>query len=228
VATVKDLFPLLDFCLGDKAGNLSTETKTVGLNAGKDEVWKILVGWDRQGGWFTGQSQNLDSNLDNYFPPFDPGTREYPLPDDFHALRSVELVAPEPTSVVLIKRSLDSPEFRLRRQQEAFSQGDILYDIVSQNPGQMVLADYPSGVLNVKLWYTKTATAWTSHASSTAEFPPVFHQLICDWVAQRYILGVSSPKWSSYIDQWNHSVSRAVLSLDRDITGPDIVPGFMG
>lgn len=231
MATVEaGLIPLFDALAGDKRANITTDGKTALLNAAKTEVWKLYVGLRTEDNWWLEQSQNVDSGLDTYFPVLDTAIRQYDLPNNFHQLRSTEIVTPEATSVVMRKSSITDPQFQIRRQDSAPRPGfsDIEYDLIGTDPGQMILAGFPTAVLDVRLWYVRKPTAWTRPSDSIDEFPEGSRILMVEWAVQRHLLGFSSAKWASYVESWNNGVSRWMLSLDRDTSGPDIVQGFMG
>lgn len=224
------LVPLFDALAGDKRDTIKIDSKTALLNAAKTEVWKLYVGLRTEDNWWLQQSQNDDFGLDTFFPVLDTEIREYDLPNNFHQLRSTEIVTPEATSVVMRKSSITDPQFQIRRQDIASRPGfsDIEYDLIGTDPGQMILAGFPTAVLDVRLWYIRKPTAWTTPAALIDEFPEGSYILMAEWAVQRHLLGLSSGKWKPFLETWNSSVGRWMLSLDRDTSGPDIVLGFMG
>lgn len=228
---VSDLFPLFDSIAGNRSDNIGPEQKAALLNAAKTEFWKIMTGWQVQANWFVVQSQNSSSGDPDYFGPIDTAQREYNLPTNFHHLRAINLVPPEPTGVVFERSSIDNQHFAQQRQLSLGNttpRSTIMYDIVGANPGQMVFAAYPTKPLNVVLWYVKKPDAWSSPQASIAEFPEESHIMICEWAAKRLLLGLTDAKWAEFATQWDREVSRWAMLIGRDSTGPNIVRGFTG
>ncbi len=225
--TVQTLVDLFDALVGEKRDAFKEGTKIALLNGGRQAAWQVLVGWEPMQNWFVKRSQSEFSGQPDFFPTLDTVQREYALPPEFHSLRAIE-PAIAGDNIFFTKANLDSDEFLAARRETAStgSLGRIFYDIEGGDPGTLVLASFPSIVLNVTLVYVAKPTRWTLLLHPIDQFPEGMHILIADWAAQRALLSARQTAWQAYRESWDRDVQRWAAAMRRDNTGEEIVRGF--
>ena len=227
MATVEDLFPLLDAFLGDNR-SITPDVKVGILNAARIEFWRLIVTARGAEYWFGATSQHGDSGAENYFPVFQPGQTQYNLPPDFHTLLSVRVTTEPYRALDFTPVQLGSDsEFSLHTSPSVVWGDRVPYTILGGAPGQLTFFNEPPAVLEPVLHYIRTSTAWPNADSSIDEFPASCHDLICEWAAQRIVLGINDRRYPAYAAQWRTRVLGWLNTARREMTSRPVVRGFL-
>lgn len=209
---------LIDLCngfLGGYANAIDSNVQLMLLNEGKNEVWMILR--ELRQDWFMQSSQNTDNTKDNFFGPMSTSVREYPLPNDFHQMKFIEVLDVGFEDVAFIERNMSSAQWKeLRRSstnQAGGSQANLEYhyDIIGKNT--LILAENPeTNFQNVKLWYVRMIPDFGAN-DPIDEIVYPYGSKIAMYAAKVLMLALQDqPMYEAWLKEWKDAVARISMS----------------
>jgi hypothetical protein len=224
---VKDLLRLVQAIVPDLRDPAVLATKMPLVDAAVMATWRILTSRHSQHNWFVVSSQNTTPGQPDFFPQLTINQREYPLPPNFHQLRSVEVLTPGLEHTIFKKANIDYDEYRWDRTAGEFAGVVIQYDILGTNPGTFQLAKFLQQPMDVRLWYVKTAPVITAATDSLDDFPRIVLPSMAQYLAKAYTLGAHDERFGAYVSQWSEEVERLVFGEHRDNTQRETAMGFL-
>jgi len=227
MATVASLIDLFDGLALGRRGSFERDSKVALLNVAQIELWKILVGTDPQDNWFVQESQDTDSSAVDFFGPITTTSRDYPLPNNLHQMRAIEVTNTGLEGIRFTKARLDSGEFRQQRGSQLQFDTEALYDLYGVSPGRIIFSAFPKQTLNVKLWYARKPTAWTEATDVVDDYPFDTHSIIADYAVKRGLMGITDKAFYLFERAWAERVIRWLTTYRRDNTDVSVVDGFL-
>ena len=220
MATVNDILGTLRLLLLKGRMTLGEDEEIRAINEAKFEVWKILVSHERRQNWFVKILENQ---------PILTTQRVYNMPSDFAQMRQIEPTAPPGSLQVLFSREdLDSDRFQSQRKQVGGEVSEMIYTIIGEEPGQMVLASVPTADLTVTYWYVHKLADWTALTDNINELPRIAWLPIARYAAGMILLGAGAGvRFSDYRQLWQDEVIRLTQAAERDDTGTEAAMGYM-
>lgn len=223
---VEDLVPLYEVFLGDSQDTSPPQARAI-LNAARIAIWRTIVIARGKEYWFGETSQWADSGAANYFPVFVQGQKQYALPSDFHSLVAIRAETDAYRGLVFADTEYgDDDELRLHAETSVRWGTRIPYTIVGPAPGQLTFFNEPPATIEATLVYIRMSRPWTTLKTNIDEFPESCHDLICEWAAQRTILGLNDRRMVGFEKQWRQRVLEWFASARRDMTSRPVVSGY--
>lgn len=187
------------------------------INEGVQEVWSVVRSLDLD--YFAGSSQDTDATQDNIFIDLVTSTREYALPVNCRELRSIECLTGGFEDRVFEYRKLEDPVFQQARR-EATAIGPSMgtgfngifnhyyYTVFGT---QLMLAQYPEGTLQLKLWYIAAIDDISVDDVPTILHP--FNKKLVDFAVQRAMLSTRNIDISAaWMMTWKEDVKTLAMT----------------
>lgn len=244
-----DLIRMVQRRLGGYANAYDNDVILDVINEGKDKVWSILKSLSSN--YFQASTQFSDVTSTNYFGPLTGTQREYKLPDDFRAIRFIEVVTTGYEDVEFLMSNMTTPEWKAARRasnQLKNSNGvaKYYYDIAEADQGEkltdpvtspatapggfeMVLAQFPETPLQLVVWYLR--------ALPDIEADTILDQIVSPY--SKYIANFAVEKCmkivqdlqmsSSWLQSWRDDVITVAQSGGQiNQADPTFVTDFLG
>lgn len=226
--TVRDVADLLAAIIPDLRDPVRLPSKLPLFNAAVVATWRVLVNRQTQHNWFVVSSESTDPTLPNYFPKLEPGQREYPLPQNFHQLRAIEVLTQAFRDVVFTKANLDRSGFIADRAspEQVQTSGFMYYDIIGANPGSFLVSKSPSTEIDAMLRYVRKPDKITSLDSSLDDFPVDVVPSMAEYLAKANTLGMQDGRFTAFVGEWSAAVDDLVFGERRDNTDRQVVVGM--
>lgn len=230
IVTVRDVADLLVAIIPDLRDPVRLPSKLPLFNAAVVATWRILVSRANQQNWFVVNSQSTDPTQPNYFPKLQVGQRDYPLPQNFHQLRQIEVLTPGFQDTIFSKANIDRQGFIADRaspeQAPSTSSGFMYYDFIGANPGTFLLSKSPSVQLDILLRYVRHPLKVTSLADSLDDFPLDVVPMMAEYCAKANVLGMQDGRFTAFVNEWSGQVEDFVFSERRDNSDRRVVVGM--
>lgn len=220
--------------LGSLANAFTTDQYLSFANEGVSEVWSVIKSLDLD--YFGGSSQDTTPANDNAFVDLSTSVREYDLPKDCRELRAIECLTTGFEDRVFEYRQFNDPVFMQSRRESTATgagTGTTFSSVFNRyyytvHGTQMILAQYPEGTLNVKLWYIKSLN--DIDLNTFPEILRPFDKKIVDFSVQRMTLAAQNLTLSQgWMMAWKESVKTLAMSVGlRSSTNILTITDYMG
>jgi hypothetical protein len=189
------------------------------LNAAQHTLWLLLVASGRNfdgggGNWFVKKTQLVFA-----------GVRDQALPNDFHDLALLECTTPGWEGVQFKASGLFKQVFQENRRKAGTVDAteDARYFVIVGNrgtqPATLMLDRIPNVAISLDLWYTATATDWSSPSDDISYWPLPYRDPLVNYAVTQLIASDQDPAivalWQSL---WaEHKAFVQALGMKRQI-----------